>query len=509
MKKTVLLIIILTVISKVIGLSREITLSYFYGATSVSDAYLIALIIPTVIFTFVGNAISTGYIPMYNKIAFEFDKNKANTYTNNLINILGVFSCALIFFCYMFTEQLVRVFASGFEGETLQLAIQFTRYSLIGLLFMGVTHLFRSYLQLKGNFAAPALVALPMNIVIISSIIISSFWDIRILSIGLILSMLAQLIFLIPFVVKKGLRFQPIFDIKDKNIKQMIPLALPVLVGVAVEDLNKIIDKTIASNVAIGGISALSYSINLNNFVHGVFVLSITSVMYPVISKMAIEGNISGLKKSIIESIEIISLFLVPTMIGIMIFSKPIIELLYGRGAFGDNAITMTSQVLFYYSFGLLSVGIREVLSRPFYALQDTKTPVINASVGVIVNITLNLILSRYLGIGGLALATSLSSVLTAILMYQSLKKKIGIIDLTNTYMILFKVLIASVIMGFVVYGLNIILIQYTSSNVSLFISIIFGALLYFSLLIFLKVKIVNKVKIKFINKLLSINQQK
>ncbi|MEK0175383.1 lipid II flippase MurJ [Tetragenococcus halophilus] len=191
--------------------------------------------------------------------------------------------------------------------------------------------------------------------------------------------------------------------------------------------MNQIVDKTIASTVTTGGISSLTYANNLNNFVNGVFVLSVTQAMYPRISKMSIQSDIEGLKKSVNECLGMILIFLVPTTLGIIFFAEPIIILLYGRGAFDGRAITMTSQVLFFYSLGMLGVGVREVLTRPFYALQDTKRPVINATIGVLFHLILSIILSQFIGVNGIALATSLSAILTALLMYFTLKKRLEV----------------------------------------------------------------------------------
>ncbi|MDN6268360.1 MAG: murein biosynthesis integral membrane protein MurJ [Tetragenococcus koreensis] len=504
MKKTALLIIILTVISKIIGLGREVTLSYFYGATSISDAYLVALIIPTVISDFVGNAISTGFIPMYNKVEYESSTKQADKFMNNLINILSLVNIVLVALGIINADILVKIFASGFEGKTMTMAINFTRVSLIGVMFMTITQLFRSYLQTRGNYTVPALVSLPMNIVIILTVVLSSQHSPFLLSLGLMLSMLSQLIFLTPFVIKKGFKYIPTFNLKDKHTREMLYLALPVLLGVAVNDINQIVDKTIASTVTTGGISSLTYANNLNNFVNGVFVLSVTQAMYPRISKMSIQSDIEGLKKSVNECLGMILIFLVPTTLGIIFFAEPIIILLYGRGAFDGRAITMTSQVLFFYSLGMLGVGVREVLTRPFYALQDTKRPVINATIGVLFHLILSIILSQFIGVNGIALATSLSAILTALLMYFTLKKKIGSLGLKNTIVLSGKVGLASLIMGIVSLGIFYLLTNYFGSNISLLLTIVCAVLTYFFVLSISKIDVFDNAKHQLKEKILN-----
>ncbi|MFY9440980.1 MAG: lipid II flippase MurJ, partial [Tepidanaerobacteraceae bacterium] len=138
MKKTALLLMIITIVSKIVGFGREITLSYFYGASNISDAFLISLTIPNVIFSFIGVGISTGYIPLYSEIEQKQGGKEGYRYTNNLVNILLIICTGIIFFGYLFTNQIVKVFASGFEGDTLALAVRFTRISLLGIYFTGL-----------------------------------------------------------------------------------------------------------------------------------------------------------------------------------------------------------------------------------------------------------------------------------------------------------------------------------------------------------------------------------
>lgn len=195
MKKTALLLMIITIISKVLGFTREITLSFFYGASAISDAYLISLTIPTVIFSFIGTGISTGFIPMYSKITHQYGEDEGNRYTNNLVNILLGICTVITIVGVIFTEPIVKLFASGFEGEVLALAIRFTRISLVGIYFTGLIYVFNGFLQIKGNYAAPALIGFPLNIVTILFIIISSKVNTVLLPLGSILAAAAQLLF--------------------------------------------------------------------------------------------------------------------------------------------------------------------------------------------------------------------------------------------------------------------------------------------------------------------------
>jgi len=493
MKKTAFVLMVITIVSKIVGFGREIVLSYVYGASAITDAYLISQTIPAVIFSFISAGIATGFIPLYSRILNERGQIEANRYTNNLTNTLLLLSSVIVVFVLSFTQPIVKIFASGFSGETLELAIRFTRISVFGVYFTALLNIFAGFLRLHENYIIPALVGLPMNLVIIASLFISTKTNIYVIAVGSVVATASQLLLLIPFVRKTGYRYQPILNLRDEYIKMMVYIALPVVAGQSVNQINVLVDRILASGIAVGGISALNYANRLNGFVQGLFVASISSVMYPMISKMAAENNIKGLKASISEAISVINLLVIPATIGAMIFSKEIVTLLFGRGAFTPEAIDMTANALFYYSIGMIAFGLRDILSRAFYALQDTKTPMINAAIVVVINIILNLALSRYLGIGGLALATSIATIVGTLLFFVTLRKKIGGFGLKEITISFIKICMASIIMGILAWSTYQILETKINSNISLILAIGVGALSYFIFIYFMKIPEVDR----------------
>jgi putative peptidoglycan lipid II flippase len=484
---------IITVLSKILGFGREVFLSYVYGASAITDAYLISQTIPAVIFDFVSAGIATGFIPLYSRILTEQGQLEANKYTNNLSNALLLLASIIVAIVLFFTQPIVKLFASGFSGETLELAIRFTRISVFGVYFTALLNIFAGYLRIHDNYTVPALAGFPMNLLIIASLFISTKTNIYVIAIGSVLGTASQLLLLIPFLRKTGYSYQPVLNLKDEYIKTMVIIALPVIAGQSVNQINILVDRTLASGIAVGGISALNYASRLNGFVQGLFVASISSVLYPMISKMAAEDNMDGLKASISEAISVINLLAIPATIGAMIFSKEIVTLLFGRGAFTPEAIDMTANALFYYSIGMIAFGLREILSRAFYALQDTKTPMINATIAVVINIILNIVLSKYLGIGGLALATSIAAIVGTLLLFITLRRKIGGFGLKEITKSFIKISIASILMGFIALGSFNFFSQNTRENLALILAIGIGALAYAILIYFMRITEVDR----------------
>lgn len=502
MKKTAFIIMIITILSKILGFGRELTLSYFYGASRISDAFIISITIPNVIFGFVSASLVAGYIPILSKIEQDDVGFQGNDFTNNLINILLFFCTIIIVLVLTYTEQVVKSFASGFEGEVLVVATNFTRISILAIYFNVSIAIFGGYLQVKNNYVIPAFISLPLNLVIILSIVLS-LNNYMILSVGFLLAAVTQMLFMLPALRKKDFKYKMKMDFRNKHIISMMHLAIPVILGTSINEINVLVDRTIASRITIGGVSALNYANRLNSFVLSIFVLSLVTVMYPLMSRMVAQNNLLGLKKTLSETMNLISLFVVPTMFGTMLFAREVVILLFERGAFDSQAVYLTSSALFFYSIGMLGFGLREVLSRVFYSLNDTRTPMLNAAIGLLVNIVLNVILSRYLGLGGLALATSISALFTSLLLLISLRKKIGPLGIRQISISFLKILFASIIMGSLAKMSFEYLTTILSRNISLFLAICIGVLLYFLIIIFLKIQdvdvIVETIKKKFI----------
>ena len=502
MNKTAILIMILTLGSKVFGLFRDITLSFFYGTSYVSDAFLISQMIPMSILEFIGLGLLTGYIPLYESVEKKNGKNSGGVFTNKVVSIVIVLSTLLIIVGLIFTKSIVLVFASGFYGDSLKLAIQFTKISLFTIYFVTLGYVFRGFLQIHGKYLITVITGFPLNIITIIGIIVSAKFNLFFLAYGSLLAIFSQFIILAVFSYKVGYRFEWKWDIKDSYIVNLFQLAIPMMIGISVNQINLIVDRTLASRIAVGGISALNYANRLNFFVQGIFVVSITTVMYPAISKLAATSNINGLKAKVNEAITGVNLLLVPASVGFFIYSKEIIILLFGRGMFDDKAIAMTTSATVFYSIGMLAVGLREVLSRTFYSLQNTKTPMINASIGLVINIILNLVLSKYLGISGLAFATSISAIVTTGLLFVSLTKIIGDYNIKYLLVTFMKIVFASILMAFISrWTFNWLEVR-LDSKLALLLGISFGVIAYFISIYLLKIEEINNIVTSFRSKI-------
>lgn len=453
MLKSISSVLICTIIFKLLGFCRELVLSYEFGTSGISDAYLISQTIPSTLFEFVGVGLTTCYIPIYYKIQEEKGREKAFQFTNKITTIIVSFATLLILLVWLITPLFIQLFASGFEGSTFFYAKWFTRIGILSLYFSTFTFVYSSFLQANNIFFPSSFSAIMQSIFILITIIIASHLNIWILSIGSTLSVGFKLLFLLRPVNKCGLKSKLDFKWHNKYIFNFIHMMIPVILGTSVNEFNTLIDRTIASLIVVGGISALNYANSLVQLVNGGLVQSVATVFYPKITKSVAAKDFHKAKNDMRFILSIILSILVPISFGISLFNRQIITILFARGAFDDNAVNLASTAFLFYGLGLCFIGIREMLSRYYYAYGDTKTPMINATVGVFINIFMNLLFSRYIGIGGLALATSLSAFVTSLLLFLNIRRKLGF-EASNIFNFIdfFKTLISSIIMSFFSY---------------------------------------------------------
>lgn len=489
MKSTALMLMVVTVLSKILGFIREMVIASFYGTSATKEAFVIAQTIPFFIFGFITTGITTEFIPFYNNIEKKHGEKRADLFTANIGNITLFLTLILTVLGIIFAKSLVKVFAFGFTGEKLQMAVLFTRICLLSISASAVASIYRGYLNIKGNFIVHATQGFIMNIIIIISIILSKNINVLILPIGLCIGVVFQHIFYIPALKKVGYVHKWFMNFKDENIKNMLILALPVILGVAVNQVNVLIDKSLSSAVSENGVAILDYANRLNDFVVGIVVVSVGTAVYPILSKSVAEGDIKNLKNNIMESISHISFLIIPAMLGLMIFAKPIVIMLFERREFTRKDSIDVAAGLFYYASGIIWIAIRDILSKGFYAMQDTGTPVKNSIIMVVINIISSIILSRFMGLSGLALGTSFSAMIGAFLIMGKLKNKIGpfvsLKSLKNT----FKIIISSIYMGIVSgYAYNTFSKSMSISK-SLLVSIFIAMIVYFISINILKVE--------------------
>ncbi|MBW4861656.1 MAG: murein biosynthesis integral membrane protein MurJ [Paeniclostridium sp.] len=504
--KATLGLALVTILSKFLGFGRELALTYVHGASAYSDAYITAVSIPLVLFSSIGTAIGTTFIPLFYEVSKSEGDRKSLDFTNNIINIVLLIGMLISILGFKFAEPLVKIFAMNFSGEKLEVTVIFTKIMISGVMFIGISQIMTSWLQLNDKFIIPGMIGFPYNIIAIFSILLSSKGNINIMAIGTLIGTISQFLFQLPFAIKSNFRYKAYINLKDKHIKKMLWLIIPVFIGVGVNQLNNIVDRSLASTLGDGIITILNSANRLNNFVIGLFIATIAAVVYPTFSKLSNEGNKAKFIESITQSINIVIILIIPVSIGAIVLANPVVRIVFERGAFDSNATSMTAIALACYSIGMIGVGLREILNRVFFSLKDTRTPMINGALSMIINILLNIILIKFLGCAGLAFATSLASLICILLLFRSLNKKIGYYGQDKIIETIIKSLASAIIMSvfiIIIFKLvtNFLGIGFIKDIISLGAATAIGAIVYIVLVIKLKVEeiniITNRIKLK------------
>lgn len=455
-KATVLLMIV-TIVSKVLGLFRDSVLASAYGTGKYAAVYSTANSISTILFAVIGTALATSLIPLYNKLETEDSTERAMGFLNSVVNLVVIVCLAIAGLGIIFAGPLVKVFAPGYQGDVYTLCVQYTRILLPSIVFVGLANIFTSYLQIKKRYVIPGFIGMPYSVIIIASIFLSLKTSPMVLVVGTLIAISAKALFQLPFVYKEGYRYRPKINLQDPVMKDMMILILPVVIGVGANQINSIVDKSLASLLGTDVVASFSYAIKLYEFVQALFITSILAVIYPRLSSMIVSERMDSFLNSLKKTMNVIIVALVPIIVGCIVLSKQIVEVLFQRNAFTSKDTTMTASILLIYVIGILAFALRDVLTRGFYSMEDSKTPMINSIISIVFNISLNLILVKPLGYKGLAIATAVSAYIGLFLFNRSMKKKIEGYSSKDNYIVFAKALFAAIIMGLgvkLVYGI-------------------------------------------------------
>lgn len=421
---------------KILGLFREILLAQFYGTSIYTDAYIIANNIPAVLFAAIGASIATTFVPMFARVKEEYGEKRANAFALHMIECLVLICAVMTIIGEVFIRQFVFIFASGYEGEVLELTVSFSRILFPTIFALALMNLMGAYLQQHSAFLPIALVPIVGNSLIIISLFLSNITNnIYILVYGTLIGSLSQVLFYIPWIVKMGIiNKEKISLFKDNYLSMILILIIPVFIGEAVNEINSIIDRTLVSGLDIGSVSALNYAYKMINLMIGVFVASIGTVVLPKLSKIAAEKDLLHLQKYGSDLCVIIIMIMVPITISLVVFRIEIIQLIFQRGNFNDLSTLLTGNAMALYAVGLVGMSVRDVLTKIFYSMQKTKIPMVNGIICALLNIILDLILIKKIGLYGAALATGVSAMLAAIIMMITAKSNdLIIIKAINT----------------------------------------------------------------------------
>jgi putative peptidoglycan lipid II flippase len=451
----------MTLVSRVFGMLRDLVIAMQFGSSAAADAFFVAFRLPNMQRKILGEgAVSAAFIPVFSDVLNTKGEKSAWEMTANLLNILFALLVTVTVAMMVFSPAVVTVFAPGFldDPEKFALTVELTRWMAPYLIFIGIAAFCMGILNTFGVFALPAAAPVLLNICMISgALFVSPLMEEPIfgLAVGVLAGGVLQLLIQIPATIKKGLRCVTSFNLKNPDIIRIGKLMVPVIFGLAVYEINMLVDTLLASLLPGGSISYLYYGNRLVQLPLGVFGVALGVAILPMLSRQASKKDFPELIKTLAFGIRLILFITIPATVGLIVLRFPIVNTLWERGEFLRGSTDGTAIALLYYSIGLCAFAGIKIIAPAFYSLQDTKTPVKIAMWSMILNIVLNLILMGPLKHGGLALATSIAALFNIILLIYYLRKRLGLMGGRKILLSTLKLALSSTLMGVIIYLCN------------------------------------------------------
>jgi putative peptidoglycan lipid II flippase len=421
---------VMTMLSRVLGLARDVVLANFFGASAGADAFFVAFKIPNFFRRlFAEGAFSQAFIPVLADYKTRNELEEVRTLLSSVAGVLGFILFVFTLLAVLGAPWLTALFAPGFVDDPYKyaLASEMLRITFPYLMLISLTAFAGAVLNSYGNFSIPAFTPVLLNIVLIcAALFLAPMFSEPVVGLawGVLIAGALQLFFQFPFLLKMGLLPRLRFDYRHEGVRRIGRLMLPALFGVSVSQINLLLDTVLASFLQTGSVSWLYYSDRLVELPLGIFGIAIATVILPNLSAKHASSSTKAFSATLDWAMRMVVLIGLPAAVALLVLAEPLITTLFHYGALQDRDVVMAAQSLRAYSLGLLAFMLVKVLAPGFFSRQDMKTPVKIGILAMVANMVLNLLLIWPLQHAGLALATALSSWLNAACLLWVLRKQ-------------------------------------------------------------------------------------
>lgn len=449
---------IMTLVGRVLGLCRDIVSAKTFGTSWQWDAFLYAFMLPNLFRRIVGEGgLTSAFIPVYNEISAKVSREEAFRFTSITVTFLA---CMLFVFILAVEGLLALLIGIGFRSPTVMLTLDLSRVLFPYLWFISLYAIGMGVLNSHRHFFAPSLGGPILDLVWIVGVLWVPAWAagdyverIRWLSYAILFGGFLHVAVEIPPLLKIGFRFCWIWDMSYVWLKKVWTLLLPVTLSFAVVQINITIDMTLGMLIGPGANSSLWYGNRLMQFPLGIFALAMGTVLLPMMSQQIARGEKEASKKTLSFALRSIFFIILPSSVGLIVLREPIMRVLFERGEFDAVSTARSAAVLLGYTIGLFAFAGQKIMNSGYYAAHDSKTPMKTSMIALGSNIVLNLILMVPFREAGLAIATSISGIFQFGQLIYYYPKKVGEFPFREVAYSFLRILLASVVMGFVCYG--------------------------------------------------------
>ncbi|WP_459129367.1 murein biosynthesis integral membrane protein MurJ [Guggenheimella bovis] len=494
MRKKIFILMVFTFLSRLTGFLREIFLANKFGAGLTTDIYFASMIVPVLIISFVVTGLNNSLIPTLSKTEKE---GKKTHFFNNLMSLLIIVGIAITIALFVFAEPLNKLFVGDFKPQSsFSDVVLYSRWMSIIAIFQIFTFAYIGYLQQSERFYMASFVSVPLNFLIILGVIFAkNTSDVKTLVYWTIIGYLAQMIWVWAPYKKISEPFKFRVDLKDQDLRNMIATILPVILILSASQINYMVSKSFATSLSEGSISYLTYSQKIIILFQQILVVTFSMVVFTKQAKLVSDNNIKGMLEVSRDNLYYVLMLVLPVVVGTMVLSIPIVQVLYERGMFSTEDSLNTAGVLLWYAPSLIPFALTELLSKMFFSMNQYRKVMTSAIAGMVLNIILSYILVRLGGLNGLASASSIAAILAVLLLLYNAKQVFKEYGLKLYSQSIIKITVASILMGALIYGLRT-LGPFTSMNkyVTVMVMGVIGALSYFFFLLLLKTEEVTPV---------------
>ena len=448
---------IMMTISRILGFVRDISVSSMFGISWQADAYTAAFTIPDLIyFALVGGGLSSAFIPVFSSYLATDQDEDAHVMASTILNIVAIASMVLIAIGMVFTPQLIDImveFKHEHAAEATALTIVLTRLMFAQCFFMCLAGISQGILQCYKEFTVPALGAVVYNIaIIVIGILLAQHIGIAGFTIGVVVGAALNLLLQIRSMRQYGFSYKLTLNLRHPGVKKFFLLFLPVVLGLSMNELNLLVSQRLASGLGGGVVYALKQAQRIMMLPVGIFAAAIGLSVFPTMTSHVARGEMKEYKQNLTMGLRTVIFITLPASVGLIALSHPVVRAMYQQGAVTTVQIELVSVILVYYCIGVVGYGAQQILNRGFYAVQDTKSPVLINVFVLLFNIIISIILVGPFTYRGLAMAYSLSGLLSMLVLGVALRFKIGQYGGKALVKSALQSIIASAVMGLAVY---------------------------------------------------------
>lgn len=445
------------VASRVLGFLRDRILAGQFGAGDTLDAYYAAFRIPDLIYSLmIAGALSAAFIPIFTELIAKEKEDKAWDFTSGILSLQMVLTGGISLLLILFAPWIMKLITPGFAGDKMELTVAMTRVMFLSSFLLGISGIVGGVLVSFKKFLMYSLAPIFYNLgIIIGALFFVGRMGPIGLAWGVVLGALLHILVQYPSIKFSGFTFKPVFlsAFGDKQVRKFLRLMIPRTITIAVTQLNIMVVTILASTLAAGSLAAFSFANNIQSAPLGLFGISFAIAVFPTLSSLSAKKDKYNFVQTFSRTFRQILFFVIPLSMFLFVLRAQTVRVLLGSGKFDWNDTIMTFQVLGILTVSLFAQSLIPLLTRAFYALQNTKTPLYIAIVSTLVNVIAAIILIKQYGLFGLAIAFSLDSVVNMFLLAIFLRKELAGIDGRNIFQATVKIVVASLFGGVVAQG--------------------------------------------------------